>query len=358
MPVPDLFSPLTIRGQQFENRAWVSPMCMYSASDGLVGDWHLVHLGSLAAGGAGLVMTEATGVVPEGRISPLCPGIWSDDLAEGWRPVVEFAHGQGAVVGIQLAHAGRKASTGAPFDGGGYVDQTRGGWQTAGPSAVAFDQLPVPVAMTVDDIDVLVDAFAAAARRAHQAGFDVIELHAAHGYLMHQFLSPLSNHRDDRYGGSLANRMRFPVAVAAAVRAAWPQDRPLFVRISTTDWLPGGWDLEQSVVLSGRLREVGVDLIDASSGGLHEDQRIPDVVTYQTDLAAELRRRADILVAGVGRVTDPRQADALIREGKVDAVFLARQLLRDPHWPLRAAHELGVRGRWPKQYLRAASWRS
>ncbi len=333
-------------------------MCMYSATDGLVGDWHLVHLGSLAAGGAGLVMTEATGVVPEGRISPLCPGIWSDELAGAWRPIVDYAHGQGAVMGIQLAHAGRKASTAAPFDGGGYVDPSLGGWQPVGPSAVAFDALPVPTALSVDDIDALVDAFAAAARRARLAGFDVIELHAAHGYLMHQFLSPLANARDDLYGGSLENRMRFPVAVAAAVRAAWPEDRPLFVRISTTDWTPGGWDLEQSVVLAGRLRDAGVDLIDASSGGLHHEQRIPDVVTYQTDLAAELRRRAGLPVAGVGRVTDPRQADALIREGDVDAVFLARQLLRDPHWPLRAAHELGAKGRWPKQYLRAASWRS
>jgi 2,4-dienoyl-CoA reductase-like NADH-dependent reductase (Old Yellow Enzyme family) len=353
-----LFSPLTIRGQHFANRAWVSPMCQYSAVDGMVTDWHLVHLGSLAAGGAGLVMTEATGVVAEGRISPQCPGIWSDEQAHAWARVIDFVHSQGAVAGMQLAHAGRKASTPAPWRDGGYVNPIDGGWRSVAPSAVAFGGLPAPVAMTIDDIEALVEAFAAAARRALAIGVDVIELHAAHGYLMHQFLSPLSNVRGDEYGGSLENRMRFPLAVATAVRSVWPAERPLFVRISTTDWTPGGWDLEQSVVLVRQLEEVGVDLVDASSGGLHPDQRIPDRVDYQTELAGRLRREAGILTAAVGRITEPQQADALIRDGSADAVFLARQLLRDPHWPLRAAHELGAEITWPDQYLRAASWRS
>jgi 2,4-dienoyl-CoA reductase-like NADH-dependent reductase (Old Yellow Enzyme family) len=356
--VPDLFSPLTIRAQSFANRAWVSPMCMYSAEGGVVTDWHLVHLGALAAGGAGLVMTEATGVTPEGRISPACPGIWSDEQAQAWSRVVSFVRGQDAVAGIQLAHAGRKASTAAPWDGGGYVAPADGGWQTVGPSDIAFGTLPAPRPMSADDIGETVTAFATAARRSLDVGFDVIELHAAHGYLLHQFLSPLSNMREDDYGGSLDNRMRLPIEVAVAVREVWPADRPLFMRISTTDWMSGGWDVSQSIELARRLHDVGVDLIDASSGGLHHEQRIPDRVEYQTDIAAELRREAGLLVGAVGRITDPHQADALIRDGKADAVFLARQMLRDPHWPQRAAHELGADVRWPRQYLRAASWRS
>jgi 2,4-dienoyl-CoA reductase-like NADH-dependent reductase (Old Yellow Enzyme family) len=356
--VTDLFTPLTIRGLTFANRAWVSPMCMYSATDGLVGDWHLAHLGSLALGGAGLVMAEATGVTPEGRISPVCPGLWSDDQMVAWRRIVDFLHDQGAVVGMQLAHAGRKASAAAPWDGGGYVEPGSGGWVTIGPSPVAFGALPAPQAMTIRDIEDVIAAFAAAARRAESAGADVIELHAAHGYLMHQFLSPLSNRRDDEYGGSLANRMRFPLAVAVALREEWPGERPLFARISTTDWMPGGWDVDQAIELSRELAAVGVDLIDASSGGLHHEAVMPTDVDYQYAIARQVRDRAGVLTAAVGRITDPHQADGIVRDGGADAVFLARQMLRDPHWPLRAAHELGARVAWPRQYARAASWTS
>jgi 2,4-dienoyl-CoA reductase-like NADH-dependent reductase (Old Yellow Enzyme family) len=356
--VPGLFSPLTIRTTTFPNRAWVSPMCQYSAQDGVVGEWHLVHLGSFAAGRAGLIMAEATAVLPEGRISTQCPGIWTDEQQEAWAPVVDYVHGQDALIGMQLAHAGRKASVAPPWTGGAPVRPEDGGWQTLAPSAVAFDGMPEPLAMTISDIERTIDAFAAAAARARELDLDVVELHSAHGYLMHQFLSPLSNRRDDDFGGSLDNRMRFPLLVAEAVRSVWPEDRPLFARISTTDWAEGGWDLEQSVAYAERLRLAGVDLIDASSAGLVADQVIPDVVTYQTDLAAELRRRSSLPVAAVGRITQPAQAEALIRDGQADAVFLARQMLRDPHWPLRAAHELDEPIDWPLQYLRAATWQS
>ena len=356
--MPRLFSPLDIRGCTFANRVWVSPMCQYSAEDGVVGDFHLVHLGSFALGGAGLVMTEATAVVPEGRISPQCPGIWNDEQVIAWRRIVDFLHEQGAVVGIQLAHAGRKASTGAPWSGRGYVDPSDGGWEPVGPSAIPFGELPAPATMSIGDIEELVDAFALAARRAELAGFDVVELHAAHGYLMHQFLSPLSNRREDEYGGSAENRMRFPLAVAAAVRGAWPADRPLFVRISTTDWMPGGWDLDQSVELVQRLSEVGIDLIDASSGGLHHAAVMPGDVDYQYAIARQLRERTGVLTGAVGRITEPVQADSIISDGGADAVFMARALLREPHWPLRAAHELGAGIGWPRQYARASSWTS
>jgi 2,4-dienoyl-CoA reductase-like NADH-dependent reductase (Old Yellow Enzyme family) len=355
--MPGLFSPLTIRGVTFPNRAWVSPMCQYSAVDGVVGDWHLVHLGSFAAGRAGLIMTEATAVSAEGRISIACPGIWNDEQATAWSRIVDYVHGQGGVIGMQLAHAGRKASTNRPWNGGGYITPEDGGWNAIAPSAIAFATLPEPREMSVADIDATVEAFRAAALRAAGIGVDVIELHAAHGYLLHEFLSPLTNTRDDEYGGTLDNRMRFLIAAATAVREACP-DKPLFVRISVTDWIEGGWDLEQSVVLAERLKDVGVDLIDASSGGLRLDAVIPDTVDYQTGLAAELRARTSLPIGAVGRITEPKQADGLIHDGSADAVFLARQLLRDPHWPLRAAHELGEEIAWAPQYQRAASWRS
>jgi 2,4-dienoyl-CoA reductase-like NADH-dependent reductase (Old Yellow Enzyme family) len=353
--VTGLFSPLTIRGVTFPNRAWVSPMCQYSALDGVIGDWHLVHLGAFAAGGAGLILTEATAVSPEGRISIACPGIWTDEQAVAWSRVADYVHGQGGLIGMQLAHAGRKASTEKPWTGGGYVDPEDGGWPTIAPSAIAFAALPRPREMTMEDIRHIVVAFQSATIRAAAVGMDVIELHAAHGYLMHQFLSPLSNTRTDQYGGSLENRMRLPLEVAASVREVWG-DKPLFMRISTTDWIDGGWDLDQSVVLTERLSAVGIDLIDASSGGTRPDAVIPDTIDYQTSLATRLRERSGMLVGAVGRITDPRQADALIRGGGADAVLLARQLLRDPHWPLRAAHELGAHIAWPPQYLRASEW--
>jgi 2,4-dienoyl-CoA reductase-like NADH-dependent reductase (Old Yellow Enzyme family) len=354
--VPGLFSPLTIRNVTFPNRAWVSPMCQYSAVDGVVGDWHLVHLGALAAGRAGLVLTEATGVTPEGRISPACPGIWTEAQADAWQRIVDYVHGQDVLMGIQLAHAGRKASTARPWEGHDYVAPEAGGWPTVGPSALAFDALPAPARLSGAQITLLVTAFHEAAVRANRCGFDVVELHAAHGYLMHQFLSPLSNVRDDEFGGSLENRMRFPLLVAKAVREAW--NGPLFVRISTTDWTAGGWDVEQSIVLVERLRDLGVDLIDASSGGLDPGQEIPNRVDYQTSIAAQVRERTGIAVGAVGRITDPAQADELIASGQADAVLLARQLLRDPHWPLRAAHELGAEIEWVPQYRRGSGWQS
>jgi len=351
-----LFTPITIRGVEFTNRAWLAPMCQYSAVDGVVGDWHLVTLGSYATGKAGLVLAEATGVTPEGRISPQCPGIWNDEQVKAWSRVVDFIHGQGVRAGIQLAHAGRKGSTASSWNGGAHVEPSDGGWVTLGPSPEGFGPFPAPRAMTQDDIDATVKAFADAAVRADQAGFDVIELHSAHGYLMHQFLSPVSNHRTDEYGGVIENRMRFPLAVVKAVRAAWPADKPLFVRISTTDWVDGGWDVDSSVTYVKELEKLGVDLIDASSGGAAMVADIPDDVNYQINLAEQVRKQTGMLTGAVGRITQPHQAEAILQEGKADAVFLARQMLRDPHWPLRAAHELGDKVRWANQMRAGASW--
>lgn len=353
-----LFSPLTIRGIQFPNRAWLSPMCQYSAVDGIVGDWHLVTLGAYATGKAGLVMAEATGVLPEARISPDCPGIWNHDQVIAWARVVDFIHTQDVRAGIQLAHAGRKASMAASWNGGKHVAVEDGGWEAVAPSAIAFDGYATPREMTIDDIHATTKAFADAAIRADEAGFDVVEIHAAHGYLLHQFLSPLSNERTDEYGGTLANRMRFPLAVAAAVREAFPQDKPVFVRISATDWVEGGWDVEQSVQFVKELDQLGIDLIDTSSGGSAAAAQIPDEVNYQIDLAEQIRAQTGILTGAVGRITAPEQAELILESGKADVVFLARQMLRDPHWPLRAAHELGVRVQWAKQMGRGASWSS
>jgi 2,4-dienoyl-CoA reductase-like NADH-dependent reductase (Old Yellow Enzyme family) len=324
--------------------------------DGVIGDWHLVHLGALAVGRPGLLMAEATGVTPEGRISVACTGIWSDEQADAWRRVVDFVHGQGTLIGIQLGHAGRKASTSAPWHGASHVDPADGGWQAVAPSAIAFADLPVPAELGTGDIDQVVASFAAAATRADRAGFDVVELHMGHGYLLHQFLSPLSNHRTDEYGGSLENRMRLPLDVARAVRQAWPAGKPLFVRISTTDWADGGWDLDQSVTLTHAFVELGVDLLDASSGGLTPAQVIPREVDYQVRNAAIIRAETGIAVAAVGLITDPQQAEAILELGQADACMLARQMLRDPHWPLRAAHDLGDEVAWAPQYQRAAAW--
>ena len=349
-----LFTPLTLRAVEFRNRVWVSPMCQYSAQDGVANAWHLVHLGSRAVGGAGLVIAEATAVSPVGRISPGDLGLWSDAQAEALSRVAAFVAAQGAVPGVQLAHAGRKASTGVPWLGGGPLTAAEGGWQTVAPSAVPFAAgHPEPRALTAAEIGEVVRDFGAAARRAAVAGFQVVEVHAAHGYLLHQFLSPLSNLRTDAYGGSLEGRSRIVLEAARAVREAFPAECPVFVRLSATDWVEGGWDLAQAVQLATWLREAGVDLIDCSSGGLVPHAKIPVAPGFQVPFAAAIRRDAGIATAAVGLITEPAQAERILAEGHADAVLLARALLRDPYWPLRAAQALGDEGPWPSQYLRA-----
>jgi 2,4-dienoyl-CoA reductase-like NADH-dependent reductase (Old Yellow Enzyme family) len=348
-----LFTPLKIREITFRNRVFVSPMCQYSSDEGLATDWHLVHLGSRAVGGAGLVMVEATAVSPIGRISPFDSGIWSDAHVEAFAPIVHFIKEQGAVAGIQLAHAGRKASTDAPWNGDGAVSPAKGGWQPIAPSPIAFSPAsPTPRQMSSDDIDAVVGQFVQAAGRARSAGFDLIELHMAHGYLLHEFLSPLSNQRTDEFGGSLANRMRLPLRVAREVRAAWPAHLPLFIRISVTDWVDGGWDLAQSIALAREFKRIGVDLIDCSSGGSSPTARVPLEPGYQVPFAQAIRRDADIATGAVGLITEAKQAEQIIAENKADAVFLGRQFLRDPYWPLHAAAELGAEAPWPRQYDR------
>ena len=349
-----LFTPYRLRGLEFRNRVFVSPMCQYSSPGGLPTDWHLVHLGSRAVGGAGLVLTEATAVSPEGRISPGDTGIWSDEHAAAWKGIAHFIREEGAAPGMQLAHAGRKASTAEPWAGGKPVRPAQGGWQPIGPSPIPFDaDSPVPREMTLADLDRVTGEFAAAARRCLAAGFEVIELHSAHGYLLHEFLSPLSNHRTDEYGGSLANRMRLTVRVAQAVRAVWPEDRPLFVRLSVTDWAEGGWDLPQSIELAKALEKVGVDLIDCSSGALIPGVKIPNTPGYQVPFAAAIRREAGVATGAVGLITEPAQAEEIVASGQADAVLLARELLRDPYWPLHAAKALGAKVAPPRQYGRA-----
>jgi 2,4-dienoyl-CoA reductase-like NADH-dependent reductase (Old Yellow Enzyme family) len=352
-----LFTPVQLRSTTVRNRVWVAPMCQYSATDGVPDDWHLVHLGSFARGGAGLVITEASAVSPEGRISPTDAGIWNDEQCAAWSRIVEFLRAQGATTGIQLAHAGRKASTRAPFDGRGSVPVEEGGWETLAPSAIAYPGYDTPREMTVDEIDRVVDDFAQAARRALDAGFEVLEIHAAHGYLLHQFLSPLSNRRTDDYGGSFDNRVRLLLRVVEAVRAAVPDTTPVLVRISATDWAEGGWDVDESVALSKRLREAGVDLIDVSTGG-NVPAEIPVEPGYQVQFARRIRSEAGIPTGAVGLITEPKQAEEILADGNADVVLLARAMLRDPHWALRAAHDLGVAvGEgvdWPKQYLRAS----
>jgi 2,4-dienoyl-CoA reductase-like NADH-dependent reductase (Old Yellow Enzyme family) len=352
---PDLhlFAPLTIRGVGFRNRIAVSPMCQYSAEDGFASDWHLVHLGSRAVGGAGAVIAEASAVEARGRISPVDLGIWKDEHIEGLARIARFVKEQGAVPGIQLAHAGRKASTQAPWTGDGAIPAEAGGWQTVAPSAIPFRPAdPVPAELSVAEIRVIVGAFAQAARRAREAGFEVVEIHSAHGYLLHQFLSPLSNHRTDEYGGSFDARTRMVREVAGAVRAAWPDTLPLFLRISATDWMEGGWNLDESVELGKRLRECGVDLVDCSSGGASPEARIPAAPGYQVGFAERIRREAGILTGAVGLITEPEQADNIIRGGQADLVLLAREFLRSPYWPLHAARKLGREAEVPRQYLR------
>jgi 2,4-dienoyl-CoA reductase-like NADH-dependent reductase (Old Yellow Enzyme family) len=353
--VSALFQPLRIRETTLRNRIAVSPMCQYSAREGLPGDWHLVHLGSRAVGGAALVIAEASAVSPEGRISPDDTGIWSDDHAAAWAPVARFVAEQGAVPGIQLAHAGRKASTDVPWRGGRPLGEDARGWQPVAPSPVAFgDGYPVPRELSTDDIRAVIGAFRDAARRAEQAGFEVVEIHMAHGYLIHEFLSPLTNFRKDEYGGSLERRMRLPLEVARAVREAFPVERPVFARISTTDWVEGGWDVEQSVAFACALREAGVDLVDCSSGGIVPHAKVPLGPGYQVPFAGTIRARAGVMTGAVGLIRDPAEAEAVMADGKAHLVLLARELLRDPYWPLHAARALGVEVRWPDQYLRAS----
>lgn len=349
-----LFSPFKLRGLEFKNRIFVSPMCQYSAKDGIAESWHLVHLGSRAVGGAGLVMVEAAAVIPEGRISPSDIGIWSDRHADALAPIARFIREQGAVPAIQLAHAGRKASTAVPWLSRSPLLAEIGGWQVDAPSAISFAPgSPLPRELIETEMDCIVAAFVAAAKRSLAAGFEVAEIHMAHGYLLHEFLSPLSNRRTDSYGGSLENRARLPLRVARAVREIWPQELPLFVRISATDWVEGGWDLEQSLQLCRWLKESGIDLIDCSSGGLTPDAKIPAGPGFQTPFASIIRQQTGIAVGAVGLITAPEQAEQIVATALADVVFLARELLRDPYWPLHAAHKLGAEVAWPVQYERA-----
>lgn len=347
-----LFDELQIREVTFRNRVWVSPMCQYSAVDGMPNSWHLVHLGKFAVGGAGLVMSESTSVVPIGRISPYDTGIWNDAQAEAWAPMVGFIQAQGAVAGVQLGHAGRKASTSPTWEGTRYVPEDEGGWRTVGPSDLGFGSLPTPQPLSTDQTSYVAAQFAAAARRANHAGFDVVELHAAHGYLLHQYLSPLANKRDDGYGGSFENRVRLLLEVVESVREVWPESRPLLVRISATDWVEGGWDIDQTVEVARLLKERSVDLIDCSSGGIVHDAQIPVAPNYQVEFAERIRE-GGTLTAAVGMITEPGQAQAIVAEARADAIFMARELLRQPNWPLLAASGLGIDIEWPVQYHRA-----
>jgi len=351
-----LFDELKIRDVRLVNRIAVSPMCQYSCENGLATDWHLVHLGSRAVGGAALVMVEATAVLPEARISPQDSGIWSEAHIEPLGRITKFIHSQGSVAGIQIAHAGRKASTIRPWDGTGKLAENEGGWSDiVAPSAVAFaPNYPMPAAATSDRIAAIVEAFGKAAQRALDAGFRLLEIHSAHGYFLHEFLSPLSNHRSDLYGGSFENRTRIVREVVGKVRRFWPERLPLFIRISSTDWVEGGWDIEQAVELARILRTLGVDLVDCSSGGNVADAKIPMGPGYQVTFAERIRRDARILTGAVGLITEAHQADEIIRSGHADIVLLAREMLRDPYWPLRAAAKLGKSISWPAQYLRAA----
>jgi 2,4-dienoyl-CoA reductase-like NADH-dependent reductase (Old Yellow Enzyme family) len=351
----EMFTPFVVRNVELRNRIVVSPMCEYSCVDGFANDWHLVHLGSRAIGGAGLIFTEAIAVTADGRISPADLGIYRDEHVDELARIVRFANAHGAVMGTQLAHAGRKASTPQPWVSGPAVAVEAGGWRPIyAPSAVAFSpESIVPQALDEAEIARIVAAFAAGARRSAAAGFAVIELHAAHGYLMHQFHSPISNLRTDRYGGPFENRIRFTLEVVDAVRAVWPEDKPLFVRLSATDWVAGGWTIDESVELARELKRHGVDLIDTSSGGTVPSAPIPLGPGYQVPFAARIRREAQIATGAVGMITEAAQAERILAEREADLIFIARGLLRDPYWPLHAAHELGVDVAWPKQYARA-----
>jgi 2,4-dienoyl-CoA reductase-like NADH-dependent reductase (Old Yellow Enzyme family) len=351
---PHLFEPLEIRSQTLANRLWVAPMCQYSAVDGFVQPWHSVHLGALAVGGPGLIITEKTAVLPDGRITPACPGIWDTERQAAWEPIVAFAAERGVPMGIQLGHAGRKGST-YPPDGGpvGTVPRDAGGWETLGPSAAAFGTYAAPREMDGDDLRSVVRAFGDAARRSEDAGFSVIEIHAAHGYLLHQFLSPLSNLRDDAYGGSLEGRARLLYEVVESVRGAISDGVPLFVRLSATDWVPGGLEVEDIVAIVSELEARGIDLFDMSSGGNDARQQIPLAPGYQVPFASAVKAVATVPVTAVGLLTEPTQMEQVLADGDADAIFVAREFLRDRLLPLRAAAQLGVEAKWPWQYERA-----
>ena len=349
-----LFDPLPLGNLTLRNRIAISPMCEYSATDGMPNDWHLVHLGSRAVGGAGLVFTEASAVSAQGRISPGDTGIWNDGQAEAWARIVRFMTSEGALAGMQIAHAGRKASTDLPWQGGKPLTSGQAGWATVAPSAVPFDQgYSTPTALDASGIASIVADFAAAAARARDAGFGVLEIHAAHGYLLHSFLSPLSNQRTDSYGGSLANRARMLREVVAAVRAQWPAPAPLMVRVSATDWMPGGWDIDECVELARWLKQDGVDLIDCSSGGTCALAQIPTGPGYQVPFASRIRREAGIATGAVGMITTGAQANSIIESGDADLILIGRESLRDPYFPRRAAAELGIKLAGPVQYGRA-----
>jgi 2,4-dienoyl-CoA reductase-like NADH-dependent reductase (Old Yellow Enzyme family) len=358
---PALFTPLTLRDLTIANRIWLAPMCQYScfAEDGIPTDWHLVHLGARATGGFGLILTEAAAVTPDGRISPQDAGIWNEQQASAWKRITEFVHDQNSAIGVQLAHAGRKASTYAPTsDVQGSIAPADGGWVARAPSAIAFDGYDTPSALSSDEIADVVDAFAAAAARADAAGFDVVEIHAAHGYLLHEFFSPLSNTRDDEYGGDFAGRTRILLEVVEAVRRVWPASKPLFVRLSATDWTDGGWTVDESAQLAAIIEPLGVDLIDVSSGG-NVLADIPVGPGYQVDFAKKILEHSGVPTAAVGLITEPGQAEKILDSDSAHAVLLARAALREPAWPLRAAHELGLTWReapYPRQYSRGA-WR-
>lgn len=349
-----LFSPITLRGVTARNRIFVSPMCQYSSEGGFADDWHLVHLGSRAVGGAGLVMSEAAAITPEGRISYADLGIWSDEHVDGLRRVTAFVAGHGAVPAIQLAHAGRKASTAPPWEGPDALEAPGRTWEPVAPTDRPFsDASPKPRRLSTTEVHELVDAFAAAAARSLMAGFQAIEIHGAHGYLVHEFLSPLSNDRDDEYGGDFDGRTRFLMEIVAAVRAAIGEEVPLFVRLSATDWHDEGWSVDDSVELARRLAAAGVDLVDCSSAGVVPSVPVPVGTGYQTHLAAAVRAGAGVASGAVGLITSPEQADHIVRSGQADVVLLARELLRDPYWPYRAAKALGVETEAPRQYRRA-----
>ncbi len=360
VPVTDLtataslFDPLTLRGLRLRNRIAVPPMCQYSAVDGIAADWHLAHYGALAAGGVGAIVVEATAVVPEGRITPHDLGLWNDAQVEPLARVARFIASQGATPGIQLAHAGRKGTNARPWDGGGPLAPAAGGWEVVSSSAMPFaDGHPVPRELDEAGIAAVIESFRAAARRALAAGFRFVEIHGAHGYLLHQFLSPLVNARADCWGGAFENRTRLTLDVASAVREVWPEDLPVLLRLSGTDWAEGGWDIEQTVRLCTQVRELGIDLVDVSSGGAVSWQKPAVGPGYQVPLAQRVRREAKVRTGAVGLITEPKQAEAILRDGKADLVLLGRELLRDPRWPQRAARALGAEIAWPPQYLRA-----
>lgn len=352
--MPKLFEPIKLRDLEVKNRIWISPMCQYSCEnqDGMPGSWQQLHLGSRAIGGAGLIFVEASAVAPEGRITPWCTGIWNDEQAAAWKTIVDVCHSHGAKVAMQLAHAGRKASVHREWSGVGTVPQSEGGWESISATDVAFGDYAAPRRLSVEEIKELVQAFVDAATRSVTAGFDAIEIHGAHGYLIHQFLSPISNDRDDEYGGSLENRARLLMEVIDAVRNVIPKTMPLFLRLSATDYTDDGWDPDQTAEVSGWAADRGVDLIDVSSGGLITGVKIPTGPGYQVPFAKHVSERIKQPVSAVGQITDAKQAEQILQSGNVDVILIGRASLRDPYWPLRAAHELGAEVPWPSQYER------